>query len=189
MADTGKLQIKGEFTETDVAKVKKGQQASVTFDAMQGTRASGKVTGIDQTSTTTNNVVQYGVTVTLTDPPSGLRIGATATVQVTTASAQNVLYVPTAAVRSAGGQSAVTVMSNGKQVSKQVQTGVQGDQGTEIKSGLNEGDQVVIATTGTTGGTGFPTGRFPGGGGLGGGGLGGGAGGTGGARGGTGGRG
>ncbi|MGH3380791.1 MAG: efflux RND transporter periplasmic adaptor subunit [Actinoallomurus sp.] len=168
IADTGKLQIKGEFTETDVAKVKKGQQASVTFDAMQGTRASGKVSGIDQTSTTSNNVVQYGVTVSLSDPPSGLRIGATATVQVITANAQNVLYVPTAAVRTAGGQSTVTVLNGGKQVPKSVQTGVQGDQGTEIKSGLNEGDQVVIANaSGTTGG-GFPTGRFPGGGGLGG---------------------
>ncbi len=174
IADTRKLQIKGEFTESDVAKVKKGQQASATFDAMQGARASGKVTEIDQTSTTSNNVVQYGVTVALSEPPAGLRIGATATVQVTTSSAQNVLYVPTAAVRTAGGQSTVTVLSGGKQVTKQVQTGVQGDQGTEIKSGLNEGDQVVIATaTGTTGG-GFPTGRFPGGG-LGGGGLGGGA--------------
>lgn len=166
IADTSKLDIKGEFTESDVAKVKKGQQASVTFDAMRGTQASGKVTAIDQTSTTSNNVVQYGVTVALTDPPSGLRIGATATVQVTISRADNVLYVPTAAVRTAGGQSTVTVLSKGKQVTRTVQTGAQGDQGTEIRSGLNEGDQVVIATTGT-GGTGFPTGGFPGGGGLG----------------------
>jgi macrolide-specific efflux system membrane fusion protein len=165
LADTGKLQIKGMFTESDVAKVKKGQQASATFDAMQGTRASGKVTEIDQTSTTSNNVVQYGVTVSLTDPPAGLRIGATATVQIVTASAQNVLYVPTAAVRTAGGQSTVTVLSGGKQVPKRVQTGVEGTQGTEIKSGLSEGDQVVIAiTSGGTGGGGFPGGGFPGGG-------------------------
>jgi macrolide-specific efflux system membrane fusion protein len=169
IADTSKLDIKGEFTESDVVKVKKGQQASVTFDAMRGTQASGKVTAIDQTSTTSNNVVQYGVTVALTDPPSGLRIGATATVQVTISRAGNVLYLPTAAVRTAGGRSTVTVLSKGKQVTRTVQTGVQGDQGTEIRSGLNEGDQVVIATTGT-GGTGFPTGGFPGGGGLGGGG-------------------
>lgn len=172
LADTGKLQVKGNFTESDVAKVKKGQQATVTFDAMQGSHATGKVTGIDQTSTTSNNVVQYGVTVSLTDPPAGLRIGATATVQVITASAQNVLYVPTAAVRTAGGQSTVTVLSGGKQVPRRVQIGVQGDQGTEITSGLNEGDQVVIASTsGGTGGGGFPAGRFPG---LGGGGVGGG---------------
>ena len=174
IADTGKLDVKGEFTESDVTKIKKNEQASVTFDAMQGARATGKVTAIDQTSTTSNNVVQYGVTVSLTDPPGGLRIGATATVQITTASAQDVLYVPTAAVRTAGGRGTVTVMSGGKQVPKVVQTGVQGDQGTEIKSGLNEGDQVLVASSGTTGGTGFPTGRFPGAGGFGGAGAGGG---------------
>jgi macrolide-specific efflux system membrane fusion protein len=117
------------------------------------------------------------VTVTLTDPPGGLRIGATATVQVTTASAENVLLVPTAAVRTAGGRSTVTVLSGGKQVAKVVQAGAQGAQGTEIKSGLNEGDQVVIPDAGAgTGGGAFPTGRFPGGGGIGGGGIGGGAG-------------
>ncbi|HEY0537395.1 MAG TPA: HlyD family efflux transporter periplasmic adaptor subunit [Actinoallomurus sp.] len=170
IADTSRLEVKGEFTETDVAKIKKGQQASVTFDAMQGTRASGKVSAIDQTSTTSNNVVQYGVTVTLTDPPGDLRIGATATVQVTTASAENVLLVPTAAVRTAGGRSTVTVLSGGKQVAKVVQAGTQGTQGTEIKSGLNEGDQVVIPDAGAgTAGGGFPAGRFPGGGGIGGG--------------------
>jgi multidrug efflux pump subunit AcrA (membrane-fusion protein) len=174
IADTGKLDVKGEFTESDVTKIKKNEQASVTFDAMQGARATGKVTAIDQTATTSNNVVQYGVTVSLTDPPGGLRIGATATVQITTASAQDVLYVPTAAVRTAGGRGTVTVMSGGKQVPKVVQTGVQGDQGTEIKSGLNEGDQVLVASSGTTGGTGFPTGRFPGAGGFGGAGAGGG---------------
>jgi macrolide-specific efflux system membrane fusion protein len=172
IADTSKLDIKGQFTEADVAKIKKGRQANVSFDAMPGTRATGTVTAIDQTSTTSNNVVQYGVTVTLDDVPSGLRIGATATVVVTTARATNVLYVPSAAVRTAGGQSTVTVLSGGKQITRVVQTGAQGDQGTEIKSGLNEGDQVVIVTTtGTgTGSGGFPTGRFPGGGGIGGGG-------------------
>lgn len=165
IADTSKLEVKGDFTEADVAKIKKGRQASVTFDAMQGTRASGKVTAIDQTSTTSNNVVRYGVTVTLTDPPDGLRIGATATVRVITASDQNVLYVPSAAVRTAGGRSTVTVLSGGKQVTRVVEVGIQGDQGTEITSGLSEGDQVMIASAGgTTGGGGFPTGRFPGGG-------------------------
>ncbi len=165
VADTSELEITGEFTESDVAKVKKGQVASVTFDAMRGEQASGKVTAIDQTSTTSNNVVQYGVTVSLSEPPAGLRIGATATVQVTVARADDVLYLPTAAVRTAGGQSTVTVLDKGEKVSRTVRVGVQGDAGTEISSGLAEGDQVVIATTGTGTGTGFPTGRFPGGGG------------------------
>jgi membrane fusion protein, macrolide-specific efflux system len=165
IADMGRLQISGKFTEADVAKVKKGQSATVTFDAVPGAQASGKVTAIDQSATVTNNVVQYGVTVRLTDPPSGLRIGATGTVQVTTSRADDVLYAPSAAVRTVGGRSTVTVMQNGKPVVRAVQTGAQGDQGTEITSGLNEGDQLLIASTGATG---FPSGRFPGG--LGGGG-------------------
>ncbi len=169
IADTSKLEVDGEFTEADVAKIKKGQRATVTFDAMPGARATGKVTSIDQIATTSNNVVQYGVSVALTDPPKGLRIGATCTVQVTTAQADDALIVPSAAVRTAGGRSTVTVMQNGKQVPKIVQVGIQGDQGTQITSGLNEGDQVVIPTTGVTGGTGFPSGRFPGLGGGGGG--------------------
>jgi macrolide-specific efflux system membrane fusion protein len=133
--------------------------------------------------TTTSNVVQYGVTVALTTRPSSVRIGQTATVVVSTGSKSNVLYVPSAAVKTAGGQSTVTVLQNGKSVVKTVQIGLVGDSGTEIKSGLSEGDQVVIAiaTPGSTG----TTVRIPGGGPGGGGGIpgGGGPGGGGGGRG------
>ncbi|GAB3960457.1 HlyD family efflux transporter periplasmic adaptor subunit [Actinoallomurus acanthiterrae] len=173
LADPKKLKVTGEFTEADAIKLKAGQRATVSFDALSGVTATGKVTQIDMSPTTSNNVVQYGATVTLTKIPGSVRIGQTATVQVTTATAQNVLYVPTAAVRSVGGQSTVTVLQNGKPVIKPVQTGVKGTQGTEIKSGLGEGDQVQITTTttSTSGSSGF--GRA-GGGGLGGG-IGGGA--------------
>jgi macrolide-specific efflux system membrane fusion protein len=129
--------------------------------------------------TTNNNVVQYGATITLSKQPGSIRLGQTTTVQVTTSTAQNVLYVPTAAVKTAGGQSTVTVQQGGAQVAKRVQIGVQGDQGTEIKSGLNEGDQVVIsiATSGSTSTQTRPGGGLGGGGGIGGGGIGGGGGG------------
>jgi multidrug efflux pump subunit AcrA (membrane-fusion protein) len=160
-----KLQVVGAFTEADTTKLKIGQQATVSFSALTGTTAAGKVTSIDMAPTTNNNVVQYGITVTLTSRPAGVRIGQTATVQVIISKADNVLYVPTAAVRTAGGQSTVTVMRNGEQVVKTVQIGVQGDQGTEVKSGLSYGEQVVLNnSTGTTGGGGFPGGGFPGGG-------------------------
>jgi macrolide-specific efflux system membrane fusion protein len=161
LADTGKLQIKGEFTEADTTKLKLGQQATVTFAALSGTTASGKVTAIDMSPTTNNNVVQYGVTVALSGRPAGVRIGQTATVQVIVAKADNVLYVPSAAVRTAGGQSTVTVMRNGKQVTQPVQVGIKGDQGTEITSGVTAGERVVMTSSGAGGG-GFPTGGFPG---------------------------
>ncbi|MBC6458492.1 efflux RND transporter periplasmic adaptor subunit [Actinomadura sp. HBU206391] len=158
LANTSKLQIEGSFTEADTTKLKAGQAATVSFDALTGVTAEGKVTAIDPAPTTTDNVVRYGATITLTGTLPKVRLGQTASIQIVVAHAENVLYVPSAAVRTAGGQSTVTVRENGRPVVKTVEIGVAGAQGTEIRSGLAEGEQVVIPiTTGSTGG-GFPAG-------------------------------
>ncbi|MFI6318582.1 efflux RND transporter periplasmic adaptor subunit [Nonomuraea sp. NPDC050556] len=170
LADTGKLQLVGNFTESDVAKLKLGQEASVTFDALPGTQATGKITQIEPVAATSDNVVQYPVTVTFTKVPKQVRLGQTATVQVEVGRAENAVSVPTTAISTAGGQSTVTLLKNGVQTRTVVELGVQGTATTEIKSGVQEGDQVVppAVTTTTTGGSqrqgGFG-GGFPGGGG------------------------
>jgi macrolide-specific efflux system membrane fusion protein len=175
IADLSHLVVVADFSETDTAKLKVGQTTSVTWDAHPGVSVRGKVTHIDHTSTVVNNVVDYEVEVALTRSPKAVRLGETATVQVTTARANNVLAVPSAAVQTAGGQSTVTVLSQGRQVATPVQVGLEGDQTTEIVSGLSEGQQVVISSTTASTGGGFPGGGFPGGG-IGGGGIGGGGG-------------
>ncbi|GAA3090454.1 hypothetical protein GCM10017600_46420 [Streptosporangium carneum] len=182
MADIGRLQLVGNFTESDITKLKIGQTASITFDALTGVTASGKVTQIQPTASTSNNVVQYPVTISFTEVPDEVRLGQTATVKVVVGQAENVLAVPSTVVSTAGGRSTVTVLRNGAQTSAQVQVGVKGDALTEITSGLAEGDQVVrpVST-----GTNQQTGGFPGFGGgtrVGGGGGMGGPGGAGGGR-------
>ena len=144
------------------------------YAATTGIRVT--VAEIDPTSTVSNNVVEYGVTLRLHGQPGSLRPGQTATVQIVTSRATNALYVPSAAVQTAGGQSTVTVLRGSSQVSVPVQLGVQGDQTTQIVRGLSQGERVVIPTT--TGAGGFPGGSFPRIGGFGGG-FGGGGGGTG----------
>lgn len=173
IADTKHLQIEGNFTEADTTKLKVGQAATISFDALTGTTATGKITAIGVSPTTTDNVVKFPATISLGDVPSGVRLGQTATVEITVAKAEDVLYVPSAAVRTAGGQSMVTVVRDGVQSTLTVEIGVKGDQGTEIKSGLEEGDQVVVTSSTSGSGTSGTTGRqgFPGGGpGMGGGG-------------------
>jgi membrane fusion protein, macrolide-specific efflux system len=181
LVDTKHLQIEGDFTEADTTKLKVGQTASISFDALTGKTATGKITSIGLSPTTTDNVVKFPATISLTKVPSGVRLGQTATVEITTASADDVLYVPTAAVKTAGGQSTVTVVRDGKQSTVTVETGVKGDQGTEITSGLNEGDQVVVTSTSTGSSGTTQRGGLPGGG-AGPGGFGGGAPGGGGRR-------
>ncbi|MFI7124553.1 efflux RND transporter periplasmic adaptor subunit [Nonomuraea sp. NPDC050153] len=182
LADVGKLQLVGTFTESDVGKLKKGQEATVTFDALPGVTATGKVTQIDPVASTSNNVVQYPVTVTFTKVPSQVRLGQTATVEVVVGQADNVVTVPSTAVSTSGGQTTVTLLRNGTQARTPVEVGVQGTTLTEIKSGVSEGDQIVPPATTTTGTTGGGL-RFGGGGGFpGGGGVPGGGGGPGGGR-------
>ncbi|GAA1710493.1 biotin/lipoyl-binding protein [Nonomuraea bangladeshensis] len=169
LADTTKLQLVGTFTESDVGKLKKGQSATVTFDALPGVSATGKVTQIEPVATTSNNVVQYPVTVTFTEVPDEVRLGQTATVEVVTGRAENVVAVPSTAISTSGGQTTVTVLRQGRQTRTPVEVGVQGTTLTEIRSGVSEGEQIVppAASTGTTqGGNGRFGGGFPGGGGI-----------------------
>jgi membrane fusion protein, macrolide-specific efflux system len=183
IADTSKFIVTANIAEADIANVKVGQTASITFPAISSTATSpATVTAIAPTGTTSNSIVTYATTITLTSPPAGLRIGQTADVTITTeASKPTALYVPAAAITTEDGTSTVKVVKNGKTSTVEVTTGIVGDNGTQITSGLTEGETIVIGsvsttttTTGTTGtgttGTGT-TGGF-GGGGFGGGGSG-----------------
>ena len=168
LADTGKLQLVGTFTESDVSKLKVGQEATVTFDALPGVTADGKVTQIQPVAATSNNVVQYPVTISFSKVPKQVRLGQTTTVEVAVGQADDVVTVPSTAISTSGGTSTVTLLQNGRQVRTPVEVGVQGTALTEIKSGVSEGDQIVPpVSTATTGGNlrgGF--GGFTGGGGA-----------------------
>ncbi len=163
------LQVTSMVAEADAAKVQVGDSATVTFSALDES-ARGRVTSIDLQDTVSNNVVEYGVTVTLSDAPRKVRLGQTASVSIVTGVARNVLTVPSSAVTSVGNNSTVTVLQNGQQSVRPVQVGLVGDSSTEITGGLSEGDVVLLTTgTGSSGFT-FPGGGIPGGfgGGLGG---------------------
>jgi macrolide-specific efflux system membrane fusion protein len=132
-------------------------------------------------STVVSNVVTYNAIVSFDSVPAAVKPGMTATVSVITASKDNVIAVPSAAISSSGGESTVTVRVNGKDDVRSVATGLKGDGTTEIASGLNEGDQVVmsvgVVSSNRSGGTGTQTrtqtgtvGGFGGGGFVGGGG-------------------
>ena len=86
-----------------------------------------------------------------------------ASVVVTTAEATDVLWAPTAAITTTGGSSTVTVRTNGVDAIVAVTTGLAGDTGTEITSGVAVGDELVVSTTDGSGGFTFPVGGIPGG--------------------------
>jgi multidrug efflux pump subunit AcrA (membrane-fusion protein) len=167
IADLTRTSVTAMVAEADASKIKTGQKATVSFSAA-GVSASGIVSAIDLVDTVTSNVVQYGVTVTLTDPQAALRIGQTASVSITTSTKSGVLTVPNAAITTAGPISTITVQKDGVNKTVPITKGIAGDSATEISGDVHEGDTVVLpAAGGAGGGAGF---TLPGGvGGLGGG--------------------
>ncbi|MFJ5985690.1 efflux RND transporter periplasmic adaptor subunit [Lentzea sp. NPDC092896] len=166
VTDLKNLVVKANVSESDVSKLKADQAATVTVNAMAGTPVQAKVTTVDLTPTTANNVVQYGVSLALTQPPAELKPGQSASVEITVASAQGVLAVPAAAVQTVSGASSVQVVENGAETRKTVEVGVRGDQYVEIKSGLTAGEEVVLPQVSTSNSTNRQqqpgTGQFPG---------------------------
>jgi macrolide-specific efflux system membrane fusion protein len=108
--------------------------------------------------------VTYGVTLTLDKVPPGAKPGQTVSVAVTTGTAADAIFVNSAAITTVGTRHTVTVVANGQNVVRPVEIGLQGDQTTQITSGLQAGEQVAVVTASSTAGSG--TGGFPGGGGL-----------------------
>lgn len=168
------LEIKVNLSEVDIAQVKPGQQVRLTFDALGGRTFSGKVLSISPLGTTTQGVVNYMVTIGLTRPDPAILPGMTASASIIVAQRQNVLLAPNRAVRTQGTRRTLTLLFEGREIPVLVQTGLTGDQYTEIVSAattdgqpiqLQEGDTVVLTTTTTQpggfgpGGPGF----FPGG--------------------------
>jgi HlyD family secretion protein len=157
IVDTTHLQVTADVAEADIVKVRNGQPATAVFAASNKT-VQGRVSSIDTTSTVTNNVVEYGVTITLDASAASLRVGQTATVTITTGTRKDALSVPTSALTRTGDRYTVLRRANAADSTVEVQTGLVGTTDTEITSGLNEGDQVVItlSTASTSAGAGGP---------------------------------
>ncbi len=157
------------FAESDAAKIAFDQDATITFDALPNVSINGKVIAVAGSAVITSGVVNYYATISLDQTDKNLKEGMTSNATVVVSTASNAIVVPNLAITRLGGQAYVTVYENGQQVQTAIETGVVGDQYTEVTSGLNAGMQVVIPTlrlpTGTnTRGTGGGGVRIGGGG-------------------------
>ncbi len=164
---TGTPIISVNLSEVDVVKVKAGDRATVTFDALPGKTFTGKVLGIDTTGIVSSGVTTYPATIALDTPEDELLPNMSATASIITNIKNDVLLVPTASVQTAGNQSTVRVMQNGKIEVVPVTTGDASDTETEITSGLREGQTVIVgyvpSTNSQTGASPFSRGIFGGG--------------------------
>lgn len=91
------LELSCEVNEADIGKVAVGQKASFTVDTYPNQTFSGTVQSVAPQATTVNNVQMYSIVIALPDPGQ-LKAGLPVNVTITTASRNNVLQVPVAAL-------------------------------------------------------------------------------------------
>ena len=143
--DLSSLYVDVEVSEVDINSVAIGQTVALTFDAILGRDYHGEVVAVAQTGTATQGVVNFKVTVELTDADSLVKPGMTAAVNVTVDELNDVLLVPNRAVRLADGQRVVYLLVNGQPVKTVIRLGLSSDTTSVLTDGdVQEGDTVIL---------------------------------------------
>ena len=162
VADLSKMRIKPEISEGDITKVKAGQEVTFSILSDSKTLYHAKIESVDpatttisnsstssttsSTSNTSNSAVYYYANIIVENPNQILRIGMTTENNIKIANVQNVLSVPNMAIQTQNGKTFVKVLnSNNQPEQREVEIGVQNDYQTEIKSGVAEGEKVIVS--------------------------------------------
>lgn len=170
IGDTTRMFVDVTVDETDIASVDDGQKVDVSFDAYPGVPFEGKVARIDPQAIVTQNVTNVHVRVEIDNSSPTFRLlkpGMNATCDFVVEDKTDVLSVPSSAVQSddngnfvqiaSGGKVAPVDPASGLQVDPEtlvgvkltrrpIEIGAQGNDATEITSGLKEGEVIVVET-------------------------------------------
>jgi multidrug efflux pump subunit AcrA (membrane-fusion protein) len=152
VVDTSQIKFTGTVDEIDIIKIKTGQTASVSVDAISNKTFPGKVSFISPFgAASTGGVVKFNVTVLLDPTDIDLKGGLTATADIAISRVENALLLPVTAVTTNSSGSFVNVSTDNttKTEKKTITLGAQTQQYVQILSGLKEGDRVVITEKAT----------------------------------------
>jgi multidrug efflux pump subunit AcrA (membrane-fusion protein) len=163
LVDTKSVKFTGIVDEIDILKVKVGQKANVTVDAVPDKVFTGTVKFISPYGTEEGNVVKFALTIELDPFDVELRGGLSATADISVYSAKNVLLVPVSMVVTTPLGSIVTVMNEftGQPEPRKVTLGEGNFQYVEVLLGLKEGEKILAPSSIPTGNMGSPSQGMP----------------------------
>ena len=157
--DLTDMRVIADIDEADIGGVKEGQRVTFTVDAFPDDKFEGQVTQVRQEATTTSNVVTYEVVVSAPNKDLKLKPGLTANITIYTLEKNDVLAVPSKALRFMPNEA---LLKKGEQIedveaplkvwtmegntfkAHKVETGITNGMLTEIVSGINEGAEVLV---------------------------------------------
>ncbi len=139
--------LEADIPESDIVKVKLGQESTVIFDAFdESEKFRAKVIEIEPAATVIQDVVYYKVKLSLLDVNICLKEGMSSDVDIHTAQKDDVVVVPRRSIRTEDDKKYVDILIGENEIQTvEVEVGLRGDNGeVEIISGVSAGDKVVV---------------------------------------------
>ena len=156
--DLSRLLVDVQVSEVDINRIKIGQDVVLTFDAIPGKDYHGKVDQVAQVGTPRQGVVDFTVTVALTDADEAVKPGMTAAVKIIVDQLAGVLLVPNRAVRVKDGKRVVYLLRNNTAEPVEVTLGASSDSDSQVLQGdLKVGDLIVLNPPAVFSNTGGPS--------------------------------
>jgi len=159
----GRLLADVQVSEVDINSIQVGQPVNLSFDAILDKQYKGVVSQVAPVGDVIQGVVEFKVTVELTDADQDVKPGMTAAVNIVVDQITDALLVPNRAVRVVDGKQVVYILNKGQLQEVQVILGASDDTQSQVIDGnLQVGDQIVLNPPqnlfGTGGGSPFGTG-------------------------------
>ena len=150
------------MNEVDVARVRIGQRATLTFDAIEGLQITGTIAEIDTLGTVTQGVVTYDVVIAFDTQDERVKSGMSVASAIITDVRTDAVVIPSAAVKSAGDSAYVEVPREVLDAAavrdpsgvplasiperRSVTVGLTNDTTSEVVDGVREGEFVIVRT-------------------------------------------
>ena len=157
--DLTDMRVIADIDEADIGGVKEGQRVTFTVDAFPEDHFEGKVTQVRQQATTESNVVTYEVVISAPNNDLKLKPGLTANVTIYTLEKNDVLAVPSKALRFIPNEALLTEQQSVEDCeglfkvwtlegdvfkAHSVEVGTNNGILTEIVSGVAEGTEILV---------------------------------------------
>jgi macrolide-specific efflux system membrane fusion protein len=151
IVDLTRLELYVYVDETDIGKIRPGLAVQFAVDSFPDRVFKGTVSAVYPKATIQDNVVYYVTVVAIENPAASpgslplLKPDMTVNATISLSRREQIVAVPTRAIRREGAKRLVQVLEGGKPAAREIRTGAKDGTHTEVLGGLAEGDLVVLA--------------------------------------------
>ncbi len=157
ITNSGGYEIRVSLDQVDIVKIQPGMNAKISLDAYANSTFTGTVSSVSPTPVESSNVVSYTAKILMPAIDKDVYSNMSATVQIIVAEKNDILVIPTKAIKSDKWKTYVQVISgigtNSTSTQTEVILGTTDDASIEVISGVTVGQKLRIQTTTNTGTT------------------------------------